>query len=136
MRAKLLRIFAAFFIQCLLATGLTACGNDNDEPADVDGITPDKIIGCWVFDYPDYDDGLLFEPDGSGKYFFFEDGICTESTPISWRLNGERLTIISQEEGTETVTVESVNSKMMVISDEDGYQSYLYKMPEIANKIK
>ena len=119
------------------ALGFTACGSDDED----DEVSEASIVGVWectAFDYhsisgdDDVDEGIKV----GEKIYFHSDGTFSESGDQgTWRLKGNQLTVIVDDEYYLPVvyTVSKLTSSELILKIDYGVFNATIKFKRVSN---
>lgn len=128
MTKKLFKYALTVLMSVILATGFTACGNDNDEPdkpGQDENSYSELIIGKWMLP-SDWGEAYEFKANGTAKgYETNDDGTLRETWDNIWVIKNDKLYITEDydddpTDDPETLVFEiiSIASTRAVLYDE------------------
>lgn len=108
-----------FGVDSGVANPFTASGEETTEA--VVNVESSQLVGTWVDLTSDWEDTYIFNADGTGTY------ISGPEYDFTYKVSGDTLTLIYEEDDTEEYTATVDGSKLVLVDKQFGYKQTFTK---------
>lgn len=122
---KLLKNLFILLIISVLSLPLVSCGDDKEEPENVQSADMAMLVGNWLENSNSY--GWVLLPDGSGYDYAWSSGQQYVDELLKWSVSGSKLVIVYEGSGTDVYEILSLTDTQLYIRDEYGDTRRMYR---------
>lgn len=122
---KLLKNLFIVLFMSVLSLPLVSCGDDKEEPENVQSETMAMLVGNWLENSGSY--GWVLLPDGSGYDYAWSSGQQQIDELLKWSVSGSKLVIVYEGSGTVVYEIMSLTNTQLYIKDEYGDTRRMYR---------